>query len=38
VPGLASFVKKYPTAKPYLVGTGGIPLDEFLRLDPLEMF
>ena len=31
VPGVGAFCKAYPEAKPLLVGTGGIAVEEFLR-------
>ena len=35
LPGIAQFRAEFPTAKPMLVGTGGIPLEEFF-LTPVE--
>ncbi len=37
-PGLAAFTKKYPEARPLIVGSGGIPLEEFFRSDPVDVF
>lgn len=36
--GLDRFHKLYPSAKTLLIGEGGIPWQEFLALDPGEMF
>jgi len=33
LPGLESFTHSFPAKKKLLVGTGGIPLDEFLSMD-----
>lgn len=35
VSGLSQFRKRYPTAKPLLVGTSGIPLEEFFEQNPV---
>lgn len=34
LPGLNKFVAMYPNAKPMVVGTGGIPIKEFLLTPP----
>ncbi|GHT12815.1 ATPase AAA [Bacteroidia bacterium] len=36
--GMSLFKRLYPHAKLLLVGTTGIPLDEFLRINPIELF
>jgi uncharacterized protein len=35
--GIGRFVDRWPDAKPFLVGEGGIPLKEFLTIDPLSL-
>jgi predicted AAA+ superfamily ATPase len=32
--GLAAFLKRFPGARPLIVGSGGMPLDEFFSADP----
>lgn len=32
--GLQAFRRRYPKAVPLVVGTGGLPLDEFFAADP----
>ncbi|MCK5023858.1 MAG: ATP-binding protein [Candidatus Aenigmarchaeota archaeon] len=36
--GMKSFAEKFHPAKVLLVGTGGIPIEEFLKLNPKELF
>lgn len=36
--GMVAFNKKFHPDKMLLVGTGGIPLDDFLKIDPKELF
>lgn len=36
--GMSVFAKKYNPLKVMLVGTGGIPYDEFLKINPKELF
>lgn len=36
--GMTSFQKQFKPHKMLLVGTGGLPWEEFLKLDPLELF
>ena len=36
--GMAQFRKYYPDAKIMLVGNGGIPWEEFLLINPMELF
>jgi len=36
--GMKSFADKFHPAKVLLVGTGGIPIEEFLKLNPKELF
>ncbi|GHT02321.1 ATPase AAA [Bacteroidia bacterium] len=36
--GMSLFKTQYPDAKLLLIGTGGIPLDEFLKINPVELF
>jgi predicted AAA+ superfamily ATPase len=38
LPGVSAFASKYPLTKKLLVGTGGIPLEEFLLTDPAAWF
>jgi hypothetical protein len=33
--GLSAFCKAYPQATPVVVGTGGVPLEEFLSINRL---
>ncbi len=35
--GLAAFRRRYPAARCLIIGSGGIPLDEFLLTSPEEM-
>jgi predicted AAA+ superfamily ATPase len=37
LPGIEEFSKYAPGCKKYLVGTGGIPVDEFLKIKPEEL-
>jgi len=36
--GVEKFLKKYPSAKAIFVGTGGISIEEFLKINPVELF
>ncbi len=36
--GLKEFKKQYPSAKVYIIGTSGIPIDEFLNSSVLDLF
>ncbi|HNZ71858.1 MAG TPA: DUF4143 domain-containing protein, partial [Prolixibacteraceae bacterium] len=36
--GMDLFAQKYNSAKVLMVGSGGIPLELFLRMNPLELF
>jgi hypothetical protein len=36
--GLAAFTRGYPQAKPFVVGCGGMPLEEFFLTDPATLF
>lgn len=36
--GMAVFAKKFNPSRVMLVGTGGIPYDEFLKINPKELF
>jgi hypothetical protein len=36
--GLAAFTRGYPQAKPFVVGRGGMPLEEFFLTDPATLF
>lgn len=36
--GLAAFTRSYPRAKPFVVGRGGMPLEEFFLTDPVTLF
>ncbi len=38
LPGVSAFAGKYPVTKKLLVGTGGIPLEEFLLTPPVAWF
>jgi hypothetical protein len=37
LPGMAAFDKAYAPEKKLLVGTGGIPFDEFLQISPAAL-
>jgi hypothetical protein len=36
--GLAAFTRRHPRARPFVVGTGGMPLEEFFSADPATLF
>jgi predicted AAA+ superfamily ATPase len=36
--GMAAFQRRYPRARPLIVGTGGMPLDEYFSTSPAEVF
>ena len=36
--GMGIFAARFRPGKVLLVGTGGIPLGDFLKIDPLELF
>jgi predicted AAA+ superfamily ATPase len=36
--GISAFNKKFPDAKAMIVGTGGIPYEEFLKISPNSLF
>jgi predicted AAA+ superfamily ATPase len=38
LPGIAAFDKAFLPARSFLVGTGGIPVEEFLQIPPYELF
>ena len=38
LPGLAAFLRRHPGARPLIVGTGGMPLEEFFSRSPRELF
>ena len=38
LPGVAAFDKAFFPARNYLVGTGGMPLEEFFQIPPRELF
>jgi hypothetical protein len=38
LPGVAAFDKAFLPARSFLVGTGGIPVEEFLQIPPYELF
>jgi predicted AAA+ superfamily ATPase len=38
LPGVSAFAGKYPVTKKLLVGTGGIPIEEFLLTNPVTWF
>jgi len=38
LPGIAAFDKAFLPARSFLVGTGGIPIEEFLQISPGELF
>jgi predicted AAA+ superfamily ATPase len=38
VTGLAAFTKRYPKAQPWLIGGGGVPLDEFFARPATDWF
>lgn len=35
--GLAAFLRRYPGARPLIVGSGGMPLEEFFAADPARL-
>jgi predicted AAA+ superfamily ATPase len=35
--GIGKFLSQYPAAKTIFIGTGGISIDEFLKINPLEL-
>ena len=35
--GIYKFLSQYPSAKTIFVGTGGIPIEEFLKVNPVEL-
>ncbi|MCL2040971.1 MAG: ATP-binding protein [Bacteroidales bacterium] len=35
--GIGKFLSQYPAAKTMFVGTGGIPIEEFLNINPVEL-
>ena len=35
--GIGKFLNQYPAAKTMFVGTGGIPIEEFLNINPVEL-
>jgi predicted AAA+ superfamily ATPase len=37
-PGLERFCQRYPEAEPLIIGAGGMPLEEFFRTDPVQLF
>ncbi|MDD5675193.1 MAG: AAA family ATPase [Chitinivibrionales bacterium] len=37
-PGLRAFCAMYPQARPFIVGPGGMPLEEFFSANPAELF
>jgi predicted RecB family endonuclease len=36
--GLAAFLRRHPRARPLIVGTGGMRLEEFFAAQPVELF
>lgn len=38
LPGIDEFSKKYDTHKKYLIGRGGLELEDFFRLSPTDLF
>jgi hypothetical protein len=37
LPGTARFLARWPETKPFLIGEGGIPVEEFLTINPLSL-
>lgn len=37
-PGIEKFSREFPVKKKLLVGRGGLPIDQFLQLDPADLF
>lgn len=37
VPGMQAFLRLHPGARPQLLGSGGLPLEEFFSMDPSEL-
>ncbi len=38
IAGMEAFKKKFPLSKIYLIGTGGLPVAQFLQTDPIDLF
>lgn len=36
--GVAAFLRRWPRARPLLIGAGGMPLEEFFLADPAKLF
>jgi len=36
--GIGKFLNQYPSAKTIFVGTTGVPVEEFLKMNPVELF
>ncbi len=36
--GMGTFIQNFPKSKPILIGTGGIPVEEFFRIEIEELF
>ena len=36
--GISDFLQNFPDSRPFLIGTGGIPIEEFLKTDINDMF
>jgi len=37
-PGIEEFTKKYHPHKKYLIGKGGLELDDFFKINPADLF
>jgi hypothetical protein len=35
---VGTFIRNFPKSKPILIGTGGIPVEEFFRIEIEELF
>ena len=38
LPGIAAFDQTFLPARSFLVGSGGMPIEEFLQVAPIELF
>ncbi len=36
-PGMGAFLRLHPDARPQLLGSGGLPLEEFFSMNPSEL-
>lgn len=38
VSGMDAYKRKFPNCKAYLIGSGGLPVSQFLKMDPIDLF